>query len=223
MSSLRRIVLLGAPGAGKGTQAMFMSQTYRLPQISTGDILRREISKESIVGLKAQEFITKGLLVPDDVVVEIVKNRLKERDCASGYILDGFPRTLPQAKAMESNDIFVDYVLLIDSEDDVILQRLSGRRVCSTCNRMYHVQLKPPVKESICDACGGGLIKRKDDEQSTIKKRIAVFRNQTAPLIEHYEKHSDSTFIRIDGGSTEEETPEVIFERIKAAFDGEIS
>lgn len=223
MNKIRRIVLLGAPGAGKGTQARFMSQSYLVPQISTGDILRNEISQQSEIGKEAQKIIAQGLLVSDDVVVKLVRNRIDQDDCVNGYILDGFPRTVPQAMAMQKNSIAVDYVVLIDAKDDVILQRLSGRRVCSSCNRMYHVQLKPPVSEGICDACGGQLIKRKDDEIETIKRRIDVFRKQTAPLIQHYNSTEGVEFVVVDGGATREETPEVIFSRIQAQLDGEIS
>ncbi|MCD4655115.1 adenylate kinase [bacterium] len=218
---IHKIILLGAPGAGKGTQAMLMSQHYNLPQISTGDILRNEIEKGSSVGLKARDLMVQGLLVPDGIVVEIVEKRLEAQDCRNGYILDGFPRTLTQAQEMDSRNIQVNSVLLIDAEDTVIMRRLSGRRVCTLCNRMYHVLLNPPKDEGICTECGGQLIKRKDDEAQTIQKRINVFRKQTAPLIDYYASHRNVVFSRIDGGVRDDETPIVIFERIKVVLDGE--
>lgn len=218
-NDLRGIILIGAPGAGKGTQAMFVSQRYNLPQISTGDILRSEIKDGSDIGNKAKSFITQGLLVPDEVVIKIVEKRLKAHDCKKGFILDGFPRTLPQAKAMIASDIEANLVLIIDVDDNVIMRRLSGRRTCSRCNKMYHIPLNPPAVDNTCDACGGALSTRKDDQPETIRKRITVFREQTSPLINFFECNESFRVFTIDGGEDDSETPEIIFQRIRKVLD----
>jgi len=210
-----RMILLGAPGAGKGTQAKLMTEYYGIPQISTGDILRSEIKKGTSVGLKAQDVMAKGLLVTDEIVLEIVSKRLQSSDCDLGYIFDGFPRTLPQAEALKSKGIDVNIVLLLDADDEVIKRRLSGRRVCSSCGKMFHLDYSPSTKGIYCDVCGGELIKRKDDEIETIQKRIDVFRRQTAPLTEYYSNSNSVRFIRIDAGFDDDDSPDVIFARIK--------
>ena len=219
LNNTRGIILIGAPGAGKGTQARYISEKYTIPQISTGDIFRNEISNATKIGTEAQSFISKGLLVPDDIVIRLVAKRLSDHDCDDGYILDGFPRTLPQAKAMIESEITANLVLILDIKDHVIVRRLSGRRTCSVCNRMYHIPLNPPEIEDVCDACGGKLIIRKDDQPDTVQKRITVFRNQTAPLIDFYGKNEGFDVYFIDAGEEDSETPEIIFQRICKVLD----
>ena len=181
-----KIILLGAPGAGKGTQAEEISKKLNIPAISTGFIIRNAIAAQNEVGKLAKEYIDKGQLVPDEVIIKILFERLKEDDCANGYILDGFPRTLPQAYALDEHNVNIDKVLDIEVEDDVIIERLSGRRECSKCGRTYHVLYNKPSVEGSCDSCGGELICRKDDNPETIKERLVVYHNQTEPLKEFY-------------------------------------
>ncbi|MBN1879938.1 adenylate kinase [bacterium] len=212
---LHRIILLGPPGSGKGTQAMLLSRDLNIPQISTGDILREEINIGSSIGMAAGQIVSSGQLVPDNIVIEIVKKRLIADDCQQGFILDGFPRTLAQAQAIDTHQIGIDQALFLDVVDALILKRLSGRRVCSKCNSMFHVHYNPPKQVGICDRCGGDLVIRKDDEESTIRKRIAVYHQQTAPVIEYYQKHPSICCHRIDAGSTDLDTPETIAARIR--------
>lgn len=184
------IILLGPPGAGKGTQAKDISEKYRIPHISTGDIFRKNIKEKTPLGIKAKEFIDRGELVPDDVTVSIVEDRIKEEDCKRGFLLDGFPRTVNQAEALakvlQSLGRKLDYVINIEAGRDLIIERLTGRRVCSSCGQSYHVKLNPPRVEGICDACGGRLIQRDDDTIITVENRLSVYIRQTAPLIEYY-------------------------------------
>ncbi len=214
-----RIVLLGAPGAGKGTQAQLLAKELGIPQISTGDILRNELKNESKLGLKAAEFMHSGLLVPDELVVEIVKQRLSEPDCRRGYILDGFPRTLPQAKALSENNISIDFVVYLDLPDEILVRRLAGRRVCSNCQKMYHQDFNPPTEDGICDVCGHKLITRKDDAVETVRKRIEVYKKQTEPLIGYYSDNPNVKFVTVDGGADIRDTVEVVFSRIISIFD----
>jgi len=199
--------MLGAPGAGKGTHALLLSKEYNIPQISTGDILRSHIKNETDLGKKAKKYMDKGLLVPDELVVEIVKKRIQEEDCKEGFILDGFPRTIPQAealdKALEELAIALDKVVNIDVPDEVIIKRMAGRRVCSNCGASYHIENKKPLKENICDECGSELKQREDDKEETVRKRLQVYEEQTKPLIEYYEKRG--ILLTIEGdGSVEE-------------------
>ncbi len=184
-----RLIMLGAPGAGKGTHALLLSKEYNIPQISTGDILRSHIKNETDLGKKAKKYMDKGLLVPDELVVEIVKKRIQEEDCKEGFILDGFPRTIPQAealdKALEELAIALDKVVNIDVPDEVIIKRMAGRRVCSNCGASYHIENKKPLKENICDECGSELKQREDDKEETVRKRLQVYEEQTKPLIEY--------------------------------------
>ncbi|OGQ13923.1 MAG: adenylate kinase [Deltaproteobacteria bacterium RIFCSPHIGHO2_02_FULL_40_11] len=182
-----RLILLGPPGVGKGTQAKILVNHLNIPQISTGDILRQAIKDETQLGRKAQSYILEGKLVPDDVVVGIVEERLKLSDCQKGYILDGFPRTVVQAEALGEISK-IDGVLALDVNQKELVQRLEGRRTCSSCSQMYHLQFNPPQKEGVCDLCGGGLVQRKDDERSTIEKRLIEYQKQTEPLIQYYQK-----------------------------------
>lgn len=183
-----KLVLLGAPGAGKGTQAEKLATELAIPAISTGDIIRSAIKNETPIGKIAKEAIERGELVSDEMVLEIVKDRLKEADCANGYILDGFPRTLVQAQMMKENDIAVDFVIDISVGDDVIVERLSGRRVCPSCGKTYHVQNLPSKCGDACDVCGDKLIIRKDDTPEVILNRLSVYHELTEPLIEFYKK-----------------------------------
>lgn len=185
-----RLILLGMPGAGKGTQAKKICQEYSIPQISTGDILRQAVKDQTELGKKAKDFMDGGLLVPDEVIVGIVRERLNESDCKNGYVLDGFPRTVVQAGALEealkNNNANIDAVLNIEVGEKVVLQRLGGRRTCGDCSMMYHEIFNPPKSEGICDRCGGKLIRRDDDRDEPIKKRLDQYRIQTEPLIQYY-------------------------------------
>ncbi len=183
-----KIIMLGPPGAGKGTQAEFLSEKYGIPQISTGAIIRGVIASGSDEGKRIKELIDKGMLLPDETVVSMVKNRLAEPDCKNGFILDGFPRTIEQAKALDKMGVKIDHVLSIELSDDEILERLSGRRECKVCRASYHIEDHPPKKEGICDRCGGELITRDDDKPETIKNRLQVYHESTEPLKEYYEE-----------------------------------
>lgn len=181
-----KLILLGAPGAGKGTQAEILSRLYSIPTISTGNILRSAMKNGTAVGLRAKEYVDSGKLVPDDVIIGIVRERLAEDDCKNGYILDGMPRTIPQAEALEKSGIEIDAAVLIDISDEAIVERMAGRRVCKDCGATYHVVNVPPQKDGICDKCGGKLISRKDDDPETVKERLSVYHRETAPLIDFY-------------------------------------
>ncbi|HML36971.1 MAG TPA: adenylate kinase [Bacillota bacterium] len=187
-----RLILLGPPGAGKGTQAAMICQKYGIPHISTGDILRKHIKEGTDLGKKAQEYMNKGELVPDDLVLEIAAGRLMEEDCNRGFLLDGFPRTVYQAeqldKFLNEKDLDIDLVIDINVGKEELMTRLIGRRVCRNCGATYHVINMPPEKEGICDVCGGALYQRSDDTAATVENRIEVYNAQTAPLVEYYEK-----------------------------------
>lgn len=183
-----RLILLGAPGAGKGTQAEIIASKLHIPTISTGNILREAIKNGTETGLKAKGFMDKGMLVPDDVIIDIVRERLAEPDCANGYILDGVPRTIPQAQALMEQGIQLDAVVSIEIDDSVIEKRMTGRRVCGTCGASYHITANPPKTEGICNACGGALVIRKDDVPETVKHRLEVYHNETEALKGFYEK-----------------------------------
>lgn len=182
------LIFLGAPGAGKGTQAEIVSRRLSVPIISTGNILREAIKAGTELGLKAKSFIDAGDLVPDDIIIGIVSERLAQPDCAAGFILDGVPRTLPQAEALASLGIAIDFVIEIDVPDDEIVRRLGGRRVCSECGTPFHTEAKPPVNEGVCDVCGGSLVERADDAPETVKNRLSVYHRMTEPLIDYYER-----------------------------------
>lgn len=185
-----KIIMLGAPGAGKGTQAELIMEKYGLPHISTGDIFRANIKAGTELGLKAKTFIDKGQLVPDNLTIDLVMDRISQPDCNGGYILDGFPRTIPQAEslteALESRGEALDYAINVHVPDEAIVKRMSGRRACSGCGHTYHIVYAAPEKEGICDKCGSALYLRDDDAPETVKKRLAVYHNQTQPLIEYY-------------------------------------
>ena len=183
-----KLILLGAPGAGKGTQAEIISKQLQIPTISTGNMLREAIKNGTETGLKAKNFMDNGQLVPDDVVIGIVAERVAREDCANGYILDGMPRTIPQAAALEEKGIHFDAVVSIEISDDVIEGRMTGRRVCGACGASYHIAANPPKSEGVCDACGGELIIRKDDNPETVRNRLKVFHAETEPLKDFYAK-----------------------------------
>lgn len=182
------LILLGAPGAGKGTQAELLTEKLGIPAISTGNMLRDAMKNGTEVGKKAKSYMDQGLLVPDDVIVGIVRERVAQPDCKKGFILDGMPRTIPQADALESAGIRIDYVVSIEIDDAVIEARMSGRRVCSACGASYHITANPPKTEGICDACGGELVIRKDDVPETVRKRLNVYHQETEALKGYYEK-----------------------------------
>lgn len=182
--------MLGAPGAGKGTQARMISEKYGIPQISTGDIFRANIRNQTELGQKAKSYMDQGLLVPDELTLDLVVDRLAQDDCSNGYILDGFPRTIPQAEALtfalKSQKTKIDYAIDVEVPDDNIVQRMSGRRACPGCGATYHIRYNPPVSDNICDECGTELIQREDDKAETVQKRLDVYHKKTQPLIEYY-------------------------------------
>ena len=182
------LILLGAPGAGKGTQAEIICDKAGIPAISTGNIIRAALKNGTEMGLKAKSYMDAGKLVPDDVVIGIIKERLAEDDCKNGFILDGFPRTIPQAEALDAMGIVIDCVLSIEVPDEKIVTRMSGRRVCSACGASYHIEYKKPKTDGVCDLCGGALSIRKDDEPETVLDRLHVYHEQTEPLKDYYEK-----------------------------------
>ena len=187
-----RIILVGPPGAGKGTQAEKIVAKYNVAHISTGDILRANVKAGTELGKKAKSFMDAGALVPDDVIVGMMRGRLAEDDCKNGFILDGFPRTVPQAEALDSllaeMGIKLDGVILRDVDDDTVVERLCGRRMCKKCGRIFHVSFKPSSKGDLCDECGGELYQRDDDKEEVIRQRLAVYHSQTAPLVDYYGK-----------------------------------
>jgi len=203
-----RLILLGPPGAGKGTQAVILAERLGVPHISTGDMFRSNIKNGTELGKKAKEYMDKGLLVPDEVTIGIVKDRLMQDDCKKGFILDGFPRTIPQAEyleeALSSMGMPLDYVIDIEAPDEGIIKRLSGRRVCPKCGSTYHVENNPPKVEGICDNCGEKITQRDDDKEETIAKRLVTYHEQTEPLIEFYQKRGK--VIKVDGMGTIEDT-----------------
>ena len=181
-----KIILLGAPGAGKGTQAEIISEKYNIPTISTGNMIRAALKGGTEMGLKAKSYIDAGELVPDEVVIGIVKERLAEDDCKNGFILDGFPRTIPQAEALDKMGVEIDCALSIEVADSEIVKRMSGRRVCLACGASYHTEYKKPEREGICNVCGAELVIRKDDEPETVLNRLNVYHEQTEPLKDYY-------------------------------------
>jgi len=183
-----RLILLGPPGAGKGTQAGFISEKFKIPQISTGDMLRAAVKAGTPLGQQAKKIMDAGGLVSDDIIIGLVKERLKQADCANGYLLDGFPRTIPQAEAMKTGGIRIDHVLEIEVADEEIIARMSGRRVHPGSGRIYHIKFNPPKLEGKDDVTGEPLIQRDDDQEETVKKRLDVYRSQTLPLVNYYKR-----------------------------------
>lgn len=213
-----KIIMLGAPGAGKGTHAKKITEKFGIPAISTGDIFRENIKNGTELGKKAKEYMDAGNLVPDELVCDLVVDRLKQDDCKNGYILDGFPRTIPQAEALTAalakNDDAIDYALEIFIEDQAIIDRMGGRRVCKSCGATYHVVNIPPKTEGVCDECDGELIVRDDDAPETVKKRLDVYHEQTAPLIDYYKKQG---ILKVIDGSKGLDT---CFEEICGILEG---
>lgn len=185
--STMRIVLLGPPGIGKGSYAKELSKRLDIPHISTGDIFREEIKKETELGKKVKEYVEKGELVPDEIVIEVVRNRLSQPDCQKGFILDGFPRTLNQAKALDEITK-IDIVFNFEAPIEVIIDRVSGRRICKKCGAIYHIKYNPPKKDGICDICGGELYQREDDKPEIVKHRLEVYNKQFKPIVEYYKE-----------------------------------
>jgi|TARA_B110000971_G_scaffold30086_1_gene27140 adenylate kinase len=200
-----QIILLGAPGAGKGTQASFLKSKFKIPQISTGDMLRSAVTNKTELGILAKDFMDQGLLVPDDLIINLVKLRIEDVDCKNGFLLDGFPRTIPQAQAMKDADIYVDYVIEIQVPDADIIERLSGRRIHLQSGRIYHIKHNPPKVQGKDDITGESLITRDDDIEKTILERLATYHKQTEPLVSFYSNWSKENtsnkpiFINIDG------------------------
>lgn len=181
------IIFLGAPGAGKGTQAEIVSEKLAIPTVSTGNIIRAALKNGTPMGLQAKAFIEAGKLVPDEVVIGIIKDRLSEDDCKNGFILDGFPRTIPQAEALDEMGIVIDKVIDIEVADEKIAARMSGRRVCKACGNSYHLEYKKPAVDGVCDACGGELVQRKDDAPETVLERLKIYHEETEPLKTYYD------------------------------------
>ncbi len=211
------LILLGPPGAGKGTQAQRMVDRYRIPQISTGDILRSAVKGSTPLGVKAKGFMDQGKLVPDEIVIGIIEERLKGKDCDAGFILDGFPRTIPQAEALEpilsKIGKKIDHVINIEVDSEELVRRLTGRRTCKNCGAMFHVLFQPPKKEGMCDRCGGALYQRADDNEEAIRTRLKEYEKQTSPLIQYYRGKKNLRSIQGVGG------PDQIFEQIAHVLD----
>lgn len=208
-----KLILLGAPGAGKGTQAEIISGKYNIPTISTGNIIRAALKNGTEMGLKAKSYIDAGELVPDDVVIGIIKERLSESDCENGYILDGFPRTIPQAEALDDMGFEIDAALSIEVADSEIVKRMSGRRVCEKCGASYHTEYKKPAVEGVCTVCGGALVIRKDDEPETVKNRLHVYHEQTEPLKSFYE--NCGKLITVEGQEEVADTTRLVLEALE--------
>ena len=217
-----RILLLGVPGAGKGTQAQFLMAKYGIPQISTGDMLRSAIRAGSPLGVEAKSYMDKGALVPDQLVTELVKERIKRADCANGFIMDGFPRTLPQADALRSAGVDIDFVIEIEVGDDDILRRMSGRRVHLASGRSYHVEFNPPKVAGKDDLTGEPLVQRADDNEATVKARLGVYHAQTKPLVQYYIEWDNSSdarapaYVNIPGQGDVEAIREKVFAALSA-------
>ena len=213
-----KIILLGPPGAGKGTQAEIICKNFSIPHISTGDMLREAIANETATGKIAKEIMDAGNLVPDDVIVSMVKERIKKEDCRNGFLFDGFPRTIPQADALENQEIFVNVVLELTLKDELIINRMSGRRVHQPSGRSYHLEFNPPEKDGVDDVTGEPLIQRDDDKPETVKNRLEVYWYQTNPLIVYYRSKSvqtDLKYIEIDGSKSMEK----VSSQIQAALE----
>lgn len=207
-----RITIMGPPGGGKGTQAEILSEKFSIPHISTGAIIRAAIREKSELGIASEKYIAEGHLVPDELVIGMVSERLKEDDCKNGYILDGFPRTIAQAEAMIEKDIKLDYALNLVVSDDVIIKRLGGRRECKVCAAPYHIDFNPSLKEGVCDKCGGELIQRPDDIPETIKERLSTYHKQTEPLIDFYKKAQ--LLVNVEGCNEIEDTTKAVMQAL---------
>ena len=208
-----KLILLGAPGAGKGTQAEILSAKLGIPTISTGNILRAAVKEGTPIGLEAKRYMDAGQLVPDSVIIGIVAQRLEQPDCAGGFILDGVPRTIGQAEALDAAGVTFDHVLSIEISDEEIEDRMEGRRVCQSCGAPYHVKAKPPKREGVCDSCGGALIQRDDDKPETVRHRLEVYHQETEPLKDYYQ--AKGILVPVDNQDTIEGTTQVIMEALK--------
>jgi len=208
-----KLMFLGAPGAGKGTQAEIVSEKYSIPAISTGALLREAMANGTELGTLAKKYVDSGSLVPDEVIIGIVNERLSEKDCANGYILDGFPRNVSQAEALDKMGIKLDLVVNIHVSDERIIKRMSGRRVCKECGKSYHVESSPSKVEGICDACGGELIIRKDDDPAVVKHRLDVYHEQTEPLIDYYFKKG--VLVTVEGQEVKDDTTRLTLAEIE--------
>lgn len=209
------IILFGAPGAGKGTQAEALAEQKSVPTISTGNIIRDALKSGSELGLKVQNYMADGGLVPDEIVIEIIKERIAKDDCKQGFILDGFPRTIPQAEALDKMGVKIDKVIEISVSDAIIIDRMSGRRVCENCGSSYHLKNKKTQKEGICDRCQGTLVQREDDQPDTVKNRLKIYHEQTKPLENYYEKQGKLTVIQGDNKSIRE-TIDLVLKALEA-------
>jgi len=208
-----KLVIFGPPSAGKGTQAQKLSKRYGIPQISTGDLLRDHVARKTPIGMKVKEILDAGRLGPDDLIVQMIKERVSQPDCRDGYLLDGFPRTMNQARELEKMTD-VDLVLNIMVDPEVLVERAVGRRICPKCGAVYHVKFNPPKRQGICDKCGSPLIQRDDDKEETVRRRLKVYQEQTAPLIEYY--RSKGKLVDIDGSKG----IEGVFEQLVNAVEG---
>jgi len=217
-----KVILLGAPGAGKGTQAQFITEKYSIPQISTGDMLRAAVKAGTPLGIQAKAVMDSGGLVSDEIIIGLVKERVKQEDCVKGYLLDGFPRTIPQADAMKENNIDVDYVVEIKVEDEEIVNRLGGRRVHPGSGRVYHLIYNPPTEEGKDNETGEELVQREDDKEATVRKRLAVYHDQTLPLVDYYSSWSKSAedkapkYLTIPGVGSMSDIRDTIFEGLNS-------
>ena len=208
------LILLGAPGAGKGTQAEVICEHLHIPAVSTGNMIREALKNGTEMGLRAKSYMEEGKLVPDEVVIGIIKERLQQDDCKGGFVLDGFPRTIPQAEALDSMGIVIDKVIDIEVPDEKIVERMSGRRVCEACGASYHLLYKKPEKEGVCGKCGGALVQRKDDHPDTVKERLKVYHDQTEPLKAYYEKQGKLSIV--EGQEDVADTSRLTLEALKA-------
>lgn len=208
------IIMLGAPGAGKGTQAAVLCEHFGIPTISTGNMIREALKNGTEMGLKAKSYMDDGKLVPDEVVIGIVKERLAEDDCKKGFILDGFPRTIPQAEALDAMGVDIQYVINIDVPDEKIIKRMSGRRVCENCGRPYHTESLKPKVDGVCDDCGGTLVQRKDDHPDTVLARLEVYHKETEPLADYYRKQGK--LVNVEGQNTVADTTAAVLKAIEA-------
>ncbi|MDC0662644.1 adenylate kinase [Marinobacter sp. SS21] len=216
-----RVIMLGAPGAGKGTQAQYITERFDIPQISTGDMLRAAVKAESELGLQVKEIMATGGLVSDDVIIGLIKERIQQADCVNGFLLDGFPRTIPQAEALKDQGIAIDYVVEIAVDDEEIVGRLSGRRVHEASGRTYHVKFDPPKLEGKDDETGEPLVQREDDKEATIRKRLEIYHNQTAPLVGYYQDWAAQDaaaapkYLRVEGVGSLDEIRDRILGQLK--------
>ncbi|BES72466.1 adenylate kinase [Marinobacter nanhaiticus D15-8W] len=216
-----RIILLGAPGAGKGTQAQFITGKFDIPQISTGDMLRAAVKAESPLGLEVKEIMASGGLVPDETIIALIKDRIKADDCKNGFLLDGFPRTIPQAEALKDEGVVIDYVVEIAVDDEEIVTRLSGRRVHEASGRIYHVKYDPPKTEGKDDETGEPLIQRSDDSEETVRNRLKIYHQQTAPLVHYYqdwaqkEPEAAPTYVRVEGVGSMDDIRDQILSKLQ--------